>query len=1852
MLKNLLITKIIRTFTAKITRSISFKKNYNYMKKISLLLVALLTLFACKKNANFNSDPMLFKAYISGYTSGLVSAHSEVKILLNQPIAQDKMDKIESLDLFSISPSVKGKVVCATPTEVVFIPNEPLKQDTKYQVSFQLKKLFEVNDKALEAFNFTLKTFEQAFRIQKGDLQSYSPDLYFLNAELLANDQLTYNEAKELLSATVGGKKVSVKFQSNQMSNRFAIVFDSLPRTDEEQTLEVKWDASGVKKENLLPFSFNLPKKGVFEVVNVRIDENSANRVFSVNFSDPLDKNQDFEGLVTLSGVSQKYSVNGNVLKVMREEVSTASDFTVNVMQGVKSIYGQRLAKDRYIPITFPPLNPQVRLVRSGTLLPSSANLKINFQAINLRAVHVKVSRIYENNILQFLQDNSLGSTDGSLRRVGKPIARKVIALDHDVRNSLHDWNTYALDLASLITPEPGAIYRVEIGMKKNYSLYACEGQNTEPLDLSYEQKSLNDDDVNYNEYYYDDDEDYWGYSENPCDEEYYYNKKAVTNVLSTDLGVIVKKGQNNSYVFAVNNLLSTEPVSGAIIEVYTYQQQKIQEAKTDKQGLAVLDLSSRAYFAKVKKDKFTTYVKLDEGAPLSLSNYDVDGIKLQKGLNGFIYTERGVYRPGDSIHLSFVLNDFAQKNPEKLPIKLRFSDPYGKVISEQMQGAKENNLYVFGLKTAADAPTGGWNVLISAGASQFSKLIKIETIKPNRLKIENNLSGKRISANGSNAQLQVLWLHGSPAGNTGVSVKAKFYPTETAFKGYEKYLFNNKAYDFEGEEFNLYEGRTDADGYASFFFKPNQMQAPGMLKVNFLTQANESGGDFSTDVCSAMYSPYSEYVGLHLPAVNKYDYYDTEQDHTFETIVLDENGKPLKGKEVTVAVYKVGWNWWWDASNQNISTYNSSSSNALYEQHRLITNGQGKAQFNLNISDDNWGRYFVLLTDEQSGHRCGTTVYFDWGSWSGKSRGGEGSEAIMLTLGTNKKEYSVGEKATLSFPSDKGGRALVSVENGSDVLETHWVETTDKETNFTLPITSKMTPNVYLYVTLLQPHNQTANDAPIRLYGVAPIKVVDPNTILTPVIQAPDKFTPNQKVNIKVSEKTGKPMHYTLAIVEDGLLNLTRFRTPNPWNAFFSKIALGVKTWDVYNDVIGAYGGTINQAFSIGGDEDLGGSEAQKANRFKPFVIFKGPFELKKGGSNTHSVAIPNYMGSARVMVVAADVKNNAYGSAEKKDIPVTSPLSLLGSLPRKAVPGEKVVLPVTVFAMENHVRNVSLTVSTNGQFKVVGNSQQSLTFTKNGEQMAYFELEAAQQGVGKVKITATSGKEKATYEVEMGVYNPNPLTYAVQNAILTGGQAQTLNTAALGEKNKTVLEISSFPGVNLHQRLGYLISYPHGCGEQVTSGAFPQLFLADFITLSKDKADEVSKNVKAAISKLHENQLANGGFSYWKGGRYADNWVTSYIGHFYIEAEKKGYVLPSGSKQKWLDYQNTEARQWRYEPEYGNDFAQAYRLYTLALAGSANKGAMNRLRELKDISENAKRTLAAAYALIGQKQTAEKLFLTTAIDEDSDYYYGSVWRNKAMAMETALLIGRKADAARWAVEIAEKLSSNDWLSTQTTAYSLYAMAKYVAVNKSGKSFEATYTVNGKTEKVSSSEPMVQVTLNAKGQTPVQVKNNSKQTLYVRLISSGVLPVGQELAMQNGLSIKTVFHNNKGQLIDVSTLRQSTELTASIEVRNLTNERVDNVALTQLIPSGFEIINTRFTDYGADDNEYIDYADFRDDRANFYLSLRANETKVIKLKLNASYAGRYYLPGTYAEAMYNNRYNTRTTGQWIVISR
>ncbi|PZQ92191.1 MAG: hypothetical protein DI548_01460, partial [Flavobacterium johnsoniae] len=798
------------------------------------------------------------------------------------------------------------------------------------------------------------------------------------------------------------------------------------------------------------------------------------------------------------------------------------------------------------------------------------------------------------------------------------------------------------------------------------------------------------------------------------------------------------------------------------------------------------------------------------------------------------------------------------------------------------------------------------------------------------------------------------------------------------------------------------------------------------------------------------------------------------------------------------------------------------------------------------------------------------------------------------------------------------------------------------------------MAPNVYIHITLLQPHASTKNDSPIRLYGIIPIEVVDKNTVLEPQIAMPEVLKPEQKTTIKVSEKNGKAMTYTIAIVDEGLLDLTRFKTPNAWNSFYSREALGVKTWDIYDEVIGAYGGKVNQIFSIGGDEDLGGGQAKKANRFKPVVIYLGPYSLSKGQTKSHEITLPKYVGSVRTMVVAGDAQTSAYGSVEKTT-PVRNPLMILASLPRKVSPGEKVTLPVTVFAMEKHVKNVTLQLKTNNGFRVIGNSKQTLSFAQPDEKIAYFDLNVGDlTGIGKVTVVATSGKEKASFDVELDILNPNPVTQDYKELILEPNSSGTINWDAFGVAgtNTAKLEVSAFPSMDFNKRLDYLIQYPHGCLEQTTSSVFPQLYLGDIADLDTARKSKIQKNITAGIQKLAQFQLANGGFAYWQGNQTPDDWSTTYVGHFLIEAERKGYALPANLKKQWLAYQSKTAKQWRYNEGYRNDFAQSYRLYVLALAGNPDLSSMNRLRETSGITNDTKLRLAATYALAGQKNVGMTLLGQSKIDEDSMYgyyyYYGSSERNRAMALETLLLLGRKTEAFTMATKLAKEMSSNRWMSTQTTAYCLYAMSKFAQQNGT-KGIDISFTSRGKSETIKTAKAFADRTLQVSGVgNTVTVKNNKNTTLYIKVITSGILPIGQEQTEQRGLSTDITFRDRKGNAINVASLAQGTEFVAEVTVSNTKGETVENVALTQIIPSGWEIVNTRFTDYGSFADNKVDYTDIRDDRTNFYFTLKSNETKTFRILLNASYLGKYYLPGVQCEAMYDNSYYARTQGQWV----
>ncbi len=1803
-----------------------------------------------------------YQEYVNQVSHGIISAQSDVRVILINPVeAWNNGDALDA-DLLRVSPKVKGKVVALDNRTIAFIPEKGFKQDSEYEFTLALEDFVQEIPKDLRTLSFKVKTLKQEFNVYTDALQSYSKTSQYINGQIKTADLLSLETAKQLLSVQHKGKNIPLKFDDAvKMGSQFAFKIDSIQRYEEDSELEVTWDGAKFDIDSKGENSIKIPGKNNFTVLNTSV-ETGANALIRINFSDPIKKGQNFKGLVVLeSDDNPKYAVEGNTLKVYpsKELLGTVN---LEVFEGIESTDGHKL-KNKYAErIAFEQLKPQVRLLSNGTILPSSSKLKINFETVNLKSVEVSIFKIYENNILQFLQANNINGSN-NLRAVARPIARKKIALETNLSNAVSKWSASALDLKTLISPEVGAIYRLEFNFGPHDSAYKCDNTNFDTedsteanFDEAEESSSWDGVEGYYNDdYYYDYD---WNERENPCDKSYYYNKKVGTNVLATDLGVTIKKGINKSYFVAVNDLLNTNPVAGAKVTFFNFQQQEMATVVTDAEGTIIYDADKVAYFAVVESNGQKTYVKLNDGNALSVSKFRVSGVQLKKGLKGFIFGERGVWRPGDKLFLSFMLNDNANDLPEDHPVKLELLDPYNKVVHREIKTNALNNFYQFTLKTDENAPTGNWLAKVSVGGASFTKTVKIETIKPNRLKIKTDFDTEVLKgAQPISGAMEVKWLHGAIAKNLKADITAKFNPTTTKFESFPGYIFDDPTRSFSVEDQVVFDGKINEEGKTNFKINPQlNSQAPGMLKAAFIAKVYENGGDFSTDVFTKPYSPYNTYIGLNVPKGDKTrGMLLTDTPQKFEVVTVNEEGKGKSVKNLKVSIHKVEWRWWWDTSNNNLSNYSSSRYHREVFTKTISTNGNGKGSFNFELKYPEWGRYLVRVEDPTGGHATGKAVYIDWPGWAGKSRKADPEAATMLVFSTDKETYNVGETATVTFPSSQASRALVTIENGTEVLESLWVATEKGETKFQLPIEGLYTPNVFIHISLLQPHATTLNDNPIRLYGVMPISVENPDTKIEPIIKMPDVLRPEETITVKVSENNKKAMTYSIAIVDEGLLDLTRFKTPNPWNTFYAHEALGVKTWDVYDDVIGAFGGRIDQVFAIGGDGELAGAKNKKANRFEPMVVHLGPFSLKDGETKSHKIKIPKYVGSVRTMIVAGDANKEAYGMAEKTT-PVRKPLMILASLPRKITPGEKVTLPVTVFAMEKKVKKVTLKLKQDKSFKITGEATQTLTFSRPDEQMAYFQLEVADfKGIGKVVVEASGNGEKASFEIPIDVVNPNPMTTEMQDIILEPNATQTidLETFGIAGSNSAQIEFSTLPPMNFNGRMQYLIRYPHGCVEQMTSGAFPQLYLADIFDFSSNRKTRIQQNIDRAIKRLGGFQNASGGFSYWPGQNYSNDWGTSYAGHFLLEAEKKGYVLPIGFKSSWVKYQQNMAKQWRAGTNYG-DLAQAYRLYSLALSGNADVASMNRMRETSGLSNEAKFRLAATYALIGQANVAKNILSTASIDFTNQRYhyytYGSPDRNRAMALETYVLLKDKAKAADLAKTIAKRLAEPSYMSTQSTAYSLLAMAKFAQM-VGGKGIKASVTVNGKSTRIGTAKTLATEELAIKnGSNSIQLKNLEGNTLFASIGNNGILPVGEEKVIQKNLSAQIGFKGRNGATLKVAQLSQGTDFVAEVTLTNTTGKAIKDMALTEIFPSGWEIVNTRFTDFGEFAQNSVTHTDIRDDRSNFYFDMKKNEQKTFRVLLNASYLGRYYLPGIQAEAMYDNAYAVRTKGQWVEV--
>ena len=1872
----------------KTTRSIS-------ATGLFLLIMMTVGLYSCTRTQKDIIPSADYAPYVNAYTGGVISQNSTIRIELTHDQPMVDMNNELKNNPFSFSPSLKGKAYWVSNNTIEFVPEEgALKPGTLYEGTFRLGDFIEV-DKKLKEFNFSFRVQERNFTLQLESLPitATRPNEINIKGEIRFSDVVKKEEVEKMLTASDGKKSYPVEVTATDNHTRYLFSIRQIPREADDYPLTITANGNAAGIDRKQSEEVLIPAKDCFRFMSAeRIDqpENGIEIVFSA----PLSTTQDLKGLIEIPEISSSiFQISENRVFIYFE-ANTQNKLTLNIHEGVKDSQGKALGTSHTISFSEVSLKPQVEMSTTAAILPDSKSLIIPFRAVNLYAVDLSVIRIFENNVLMFMQTNSLASAN-ELRRSGRLVYKKTLWLAKDASKDIHHWGDYSIDLAGLIHQEPGAIYRVILSFRQEYSAYPCGGGENQ--DMKFADSSTSDgltkvsgsvlseeDEAIWNTpeayYYYNggtmDWSVYrWTERDNPCHPSYYMDsdRAAACNVFASNLGMIVKRNSLNKLWIAVSNILDTKPIGKAQVTAYNFQLQPIGKGETNGEGFVEITPNGVPFIIVAESDKQKAYVRVVDGEEQSVSRFDVGGKDIQKGLKGFIYGERGVWRPGDTLHISFILEDREKRIPDKHPVALEIYNPRGQFYTKMISTQGMNGFYTFDVPTQATDPTGLWNAYIKVGGTTFHKGLRIETIKPNRLKINLALP-KVLQATDKDfyAPLTSTWLTGATASKLKAKVEMSLSKVNTQFKNYGQYIFNNPATDFTTIKTDIFDGTLDAEGKANVMLKvPTATEAPGMLNATFTTRVFEPGGDASIYTQTIPFSPFTSYVGINLNQP-KGKYIETDKDHVFDIVTVNTQGQLVNSSNLEYKIYRIGWSWWWENSGESFGTYINNSSITPVASGNLQTRS-GKASFKFRIDYPSWGRYLVYVKDKESGHATGGTVYVDWPEWRGRSSKTDPSGIKMLAFSLNKDSYEIGETATAIIPAAAGGRALVSIENGSTVLRQEWIEVSNGgDTKYTFKITPEMTPNVYLHISLLQPHAQTVNDLPIRMYGVVPVFVTNSQTVLQPQIQMPEVLRPETNFNVTVSEKTGKPMTYTLAIVDDGLLDLTNFKTPDPWNDFYSREALGIRTWDMYDNVLGASAGSYSSLFSTGGDATLKPADA-KANRFKPVVKFIGPFYLGKGKSQTHTLKLPMYVGSVRAMVVAG--QEGAYGNAEKTAF-VRTPLMMLSTLPRVLSIQEEITVPVNIFAMENQVKNVTVSLqASGGGVQIVGANQQSLKFSQPGDQLVFFTLKTGSKtGKATIHLTANGGGQQTKETIEIEVRNPNPIVTLRNSQWVEAGQSKELsyNLSSSSANNQIKLEVSRIPSVDISRRFDFLYNYQHHCTEQLTSKALPLLFVGQFKTIDKIEAEKIKTNLQEAIRQIYGRQLPNGGFVYWPGNAVADEWISSYAGMFLTLAQEKGYAVHSNVLNKWKRFQRAAAQNWRMPQDasgwqqWQSELQQAFRLYTLALAGAPEYGAMNRMKEQAGLSIQAKWRLAATYALTGKMKPAEELVYnaetTVSPYSSMNQIYGSSDRDEAMILETLILMNRERDALQQAKVVSKNLSQEEWFSTQSTAFALMAMGR-LAEKLSG-TLDFVWTWNDKQQPAVKSAKAVfekEIATTPKSGM-IAVKNQGKGALSVDLITRTQLLNDTLPAISDNLRMDIRYANLNGTPISVNDIIQGTDFMAITSISNISGTSdYTNLALTHIIPSGWEIYNERMvapeTESGAADGSgksvsKYNYLDIRDDRVLTYFNLRRGETKVFTVRLQATYAGNFIFPAVQCEAMYDVNVQARSKAGRTTVSR
>lgn len=1726
----------------------------------------------------------------------------------------------DSSDYISFSPKIEGRFRWSSPDELVFSPAQPLHPATTYTASIKDEVLrfsdFDKVETGEDVKFFTsplqLDNAQVTWVLQEEGSRTAVPQL-----QLQFNYPVKSEALKDKLKLQVDGAEVPYQLQTTGAAKNVSLRLTGFRAEDKNHELNLSI-AKGLKPEKgenatEQPIStlLTIPSPYVLNINNVESEHDGTQGVINIYTSQQLTGEGVNNYLRFQPAVSYTTEYTDFGVTLRSESFSSDQSYTFTIAQGLRGRIGGVLKEAYNGSVAFGELESGVQFTNSKAMyLSKNGGGNIEVRITNTPKVKIVISKIYENNLLMA---NRYGYEPKEDENTQPEYA--------SYEGEEYEGYSYADALAGDV------IYTKEIDARS----LPKTSNGGRLLNLSQFEDRLPEVKGIYHVQVRSA-KDYW--------------VRDSRLISFSDIGIIARQGRNKIFVFT-NSIKTAQSLQGVNLSLYGVNNQLLGTGSTSADGVAEISWNNRnmagyqpAMIVAKTADDFS-YLPF-HNTKVNLSRFDVGGARLSpSGFQTFVYPERDIYRPGEKINFSVVLRDRQWKSPGEVPLKFKMLLPNGKELKSFRKSCNEQGATEGSVELSTAAITGSYmlEVYSTTDVLLASKNFSVEEFVPDRLKIAAQLGAPSLRP-GQSTSLNVSAVNffGPPAVNrnveTEIQVRQKAFAPKK-FAGYDFSLANqNQFYDKDVKE-----GKTDAIGNASFAYEVPALYAnTGLLQVNFYTTVFDETGRPVSRMTSADIFTQDVYHGI---KSDGYYYYSLNQPVSFSAVSVNTAGEATSAN-ATVQIIKHEYKTVLSRSGSYFR-YESQKEDKILSEQQVVIGADKKITYIPRSPGD----YEIRI------YRPGANAYvsksfYSYGDWGGSSSFEVNTEG-HIDIETDKEAYETGDKAKLLFKTPFSGRMLVTMESDGVVWH-QYVDVVKRTASVDIALKSEWLPNVYVTATLIKPHEVSGIPLTVA-HGFQNLKLEEKDRKMNVAITAPASV--RSRTHQKVRVKAAPGSYVTLAAVDNGILQVTDFKTPDPYGYYYQRRALQVTSYDMYPLLFPEMRARLS---STGGDGDLSLDKRvnpMPAKRFKLVSYWSGLKKANGSGVAEFEFDIPQFSGEVRLMAVA--FKDEKFGSGEA-NMKVADPLVISNSLPRFMSPGDTVLVPVTISNTTNKAATGKAVVTVKGPVQVIEGTNQSITINPNSEGRMAFRL-AVQPTIDVAKITVEVSAlgEKFVDETEISVRPPSTLQKLAGSGSINGGATQRINIPQSGfmpGSFRYQLLVSKSPVVELAEQLRYLVQYPYGCTEQTVSAAFPQLYYADLSKLVSDDQRSLNANfnVMEAIRKIRMRQLYSGAVTLWDGEGYEDWWTTTYAAHFLLEARKAGFDVDNGLLETMLGYltnrlKTRETIAYYYNRNQNKKIAPkevAYSLYVLSLAGRPQVSAMNYYKaNPASLALDSRYLLSVAYAVSGDRRSFQAVLPASFSGEESVQQTGgsfySALRDEAIALN-ALIDADPAHAQIpvMAKHVSSRLKTERWLNTQERSFSFLALGK-LARSAANSNATAEIKVNGKT--------VATVDGNWKG-TSEQLKSANVELvvkgsgrIYYTWVAEGISTTGDYKEEDSYIKVRRQFYDRFGKAITGNTFKQNDLIIVELSLENAYNGTVQNIVLTDLLPAGFEIENPRTKDlpgmYWIKNESQPTALDVRDDRIHFFVDAYAAKQRYY-YAVRAVALGQFRQGPVSGDAMYN----------------